>query len=73
MITLGLTCAGLLSAGLGVLWLFCTVPVDEDVADDPWWDYPQGNPVDDLRSSYPSWEDAMNHRVPGSYESSPRR
>ena len=28
---------------------------------------------DDFPSSYPPWEDAMNHRLPGSYESSPRR
>ncbi len=28
-----------------------------------------GNGPDDLRSSYPPEEDAMNHRVPGSYGS----
>ena len=26
-------------------------------------------PDDDLSSSYPPWEDAMNHRYPGSYGS----
>lgn len=28
---------------------------------------------DDLQSSYPPSEDAMNYVLPGSYESSPRR
>lgn len=28
---------------------------------------------DDLRSSYPPSEDAMNYLLPGSFESSPRR
>ena len=28
-----------------------------------------GNGPDDLSSSYPPWEDAMNHRYPGSYGS----
>ena len=30
---------------------------------------PGNGPDDDLRSSYPPWEDAMNHRYPGSYGS----
>ena len=66
--------------GLGALWILDTLLEDEtsensSVADDPWWDYnyPQDDLRDDLRSSYPYWEDALNHRLPGSFESSSRR
>ena len=67
--------------GLGVLWILDTLLEDETSENssgeggaDPGWGYPQYDfRDDDLRSSYPYWEDAMNHRLPGSFESSSRR
>ena len=80
MISLVLGCTGLLCTGLGVLgfFLYATDDASEDGAEDLWGSpsetlYTPDVLVDDLRSSYPPWEDALNHRVPGSYESSRRR
>ena len=59
---------GLLAAAV---YLYLNDPRGGDDGDDwpPGNGGGPGNGPDDLSSSYPPWEDAMNHRYPGSYGS----
>ena len=59
---------GLLAAAV---YLYMNDPRGGDDEDDwpPGNSGGPGNGSDDFSSSYPPWEDAMNHRYPGSYGS----